>query len=319
MKSRNAFTLIELLVVISIIALLIALLLPALALAKQQALSIACAANLRSWGQMTVEYSDTYDDSVPYGDDYSSKYEGGPNSWAILLFCYNEGISATALTNAATQYAPTTITTTQLQGYMKSFAGYSLCPGDKLPVIPLASITIPVSWGETPGDYTTYACNPNYFYNYNGTSQSINMKMSQIQNPSQILAIGDANQRYSYLGLPLQPQFSYGQNNNPGGLNRYPLTYLVPTNCWIPGSNSNVDSIVGAGPVGLRYRHGQTSADSGWANAVFFDGHVEEISQNRNNGPISEPPHIPAAQGTTGLRVINIYNPIEPTSMQMVP
>ncbi len=65
MKRQNAFTLIELLVVISIIAILIALLLPALARARILAERIQCASNLRQIGVAMQEYANEFRGQYP--------------------------------------------------------------------------------------------------------------------------------------------------------------------------------------------------------------------------------------------------------------
>ena len=84
-----AFTLIELLVVIAIIAILAALLLPALALAKEKAKATMCLSNFKQWGYAFFMYEDDNEDYFPY--------EGAPGN-------INMGFNTNAWYNSTTHY-----------------------------------------------------------------------------------------------------------------------------------------------------------------------------------------------------------------------
>jgi prepilin-type N-terminal cleavage/methylation domain-containing protein len=94
-KISRGFTLIELLVVISIIALLIAMLLPALARAKDTAEQIVCASNLRQIGVAMQEYANEYhnypmtnDNRLPMGGFRTSTGANNVAQWGFALL-YN--------------------------------------------------------------------------------------------------------------------------------------------------------------------------------------------------------------------------------------
>jgi len=100
-RSPEAFTLIELLMVIAIVALLMAILLPALNKVKKQTREVICRSNLKQWGMVLALYVDENEGRLPILDGGTVLWffrgswvpEGDPNRPVVFQKVVTKGIA----------------------------------------------------------------------------------------------------------------------------------------------------------------------------------------------------------------------------------
>ncbi len=204
-NANSGFTLIELLVVIAIIATLAAMLLPALAKAKQKAYTAACLSNLRQWGLAQNMYLDDNRNVFPLpkiatATAGSPGYNENTPGWSNFAEFHNAGQGDSAWFNALPIYvsgqALWEIAAAATSGNFASSRKIFDCPG----------VTQPAEFTDLNRVVFNYGMNPK---GNTGLDTSIaygtSFKSTMVQNPSAFVFMGDCRARSTdlpYYGTP---------------------------------------------------------------------------------------------------------------------
>jgi len=213
---RKAFTLIELLVVIAIIAILAAMLLPALSRAKVKAHRVKCASNMRNWALAMEMYQSEFKQCLPYFAPVFASQATNPYVFETL---------APYVARAVTAQNESTV----------HWAEIRKCPGGSFSPPPFYAGTSwnPTNWncwiGICFGTYGPPLTGP-FYYAYVGASLCPALRVSRIRKPADALMFMDTQDYYVYS--PVLRPFAYDSDGDGVGdsdANYAPYSHGRPT------------------------------------------------------------------------------------------
>lgn len=215
MKSKKSFTLIELLVVIAIIAILAAILLPALNSARERGRAATCINNLKQFGSAMFQYTDNNEGFNCYAGMGDDGY--GQNRLTFYMF-YASYLGISELSS---------------RGYAKDFY-YSGAENYRVAEIFLCpSLPVPET-GYDGGWRCAYLANATYNPNnrmavFGNSGHGSPTKLAKVKNPSAVMAMKDS-----------------GLKQSPALCMSYQGTITTMTDDWkkfFPGRHNNRDNV----------------------------------------------------------------------------
>jgi prepilin-type N-terminal cleavage/methylation domain-containing protein/prepilin-type processing-associated H-X9-DG protein len=185
---RGGFTLIELLVVIAIIAILAAMLLPALAKAKEKANRIFCLGNMKQWGLAQSMYVDDNAQTYPEKNIVLPAGDNGLLSW-------NDVVYAGQANDAWFNVLPAYVGAKPLWYYAGVMAGgVNLFNTSKSIFFCPTAAVLDSSLNPTKNPCFRYAMNSKALNDY---PNLVNLKANLIKNPSAFVLFTEVRCQYS--------------------------------------------------------------------------------------------------------------------------
>jgi len=260
-SKHRAFTLVELLIVIAIIALLVAILLPALSKARVAAIRAACGSNLRQNGLLMMMYANDYNGWFPpdYGPRNVSALASIPTLELSATQPYTPSGNAFVRTNFGILCRPGhTWSVVDGMEYIKSPKSF-YCPA-----YGRSDVYITNQWKNTNGpafDYL-YLANPTALDATTNTWRAMKSSLTNLRNPNTGMAYG-VNRLEKF-----------------GGRSKFPSAYVIVSDLIQFGINSGVNTnfphLKLKNTAFVSGMYGGTLF-TGSANALFADGHVDTL------------------------------------------